>query len=67
MASSSTKIVRQSNPGGRTTYYIPDQFGMRRITRPAAMFLVSSGQAEWAGAPKPRVGGPGAPSIDQVA
>lgn len=58
------KIVRQSNPSGRTTYYIPDEYGMRRITRPAAMFLVNSGQAVWAGAPQPRVGGPGAPGLD---
>lgn len=59
-----TMIIRQKNPSGRTTYYVPDQFGMRRITRPTAFYLINSGQAQWAGAPKERVGGPGAPSID---
>lgn len=65
--SAQKRIVRQANPGGRITYYIPGEYGMQRITRPTAMFLVNSGQATWAGAPKPRVGGPGAPSIDAVA
>ena len=62
--SNHVQIIRQSNPSGRTTYYIPDAYGMRRITRPVAYYLVNSGQATWAGAPKKRVGGPGAPRVD---
>lgn len=56
-------ILRQINPSGRLTYYVPDHLGMRRIRRDEALFLIQSGQGVWAGAPVPRQGPPGPPNL----